>query len=159
MTDATDISNGKELTGRKVFAITATGFAIIIGVNLTMAYSAISTFPGLVVKNSYVASQNFDRDRAAQEALGLQVAAHYEDGVVNVHVDSLAAIPTGFRNLEATIGRATHARSDVALNLQVIDGVYTAPVDLENGAWVLRLRGVAMDGTAFRQDLGLAVRR
>ena len=46
----------QELTGQKVLAITATGFAIIIGVNITMAYSALSTFPGLVVKNSYVAS-------------------------------------------------------------------------------------------------------
>ena len=65
MTDNDQVTK-KELTGRKVFAIMATGFSVIIGVNITMAYSAISTFPGLVVKNSYVASQNFDRELSAQ---------------------------------------------------------------------------------------------
>ena len=48
------------LTGRKVFFITAGAFAVIIGVNVTMAVLAVGTFPGLEVKNSYVASQSFD---------------------------------------------------------------------------------------------------
>jgi nitrogen fixation protein FixH len=155
----TDHATGKELTGRKVFAIMATGFSIIIGVNVTMAYSAISTFPGLVVKNSYVASQNFDRDRNAQEALALQIAAGYENGTVRIVVDSLAAQPVGIESLEASVGRATHARSDIVLALSETDGVFTAPADLEPGAWVVRLRGVARDGTPFRQDLGLSVLR
>ena len=149
----------KELTGRKVFAIMATGFSVIIGVNITMAYSAISTFPGLVVKNSYVASQNFDRERTAQEALGLQIAAGYDAGEIKIMIDSLAAIPVGIKTLNATVGRATHARSDLTLDLRKADGVFSAPAFLAPGAWVLRLRGEAQDGTAFRQDLGLAVRR
>lgn len=147
-----------QLTGRKVFAIMATGFGIIISVNLTMAYSAISTFPGLVVKNSYVASQNFDRERIAQEAIGLQIAAGYDAGEIKIVVDSLAAIPVGIKNLEATVGRATHARSDQTLDLRKTGSVFSAPAALEPGAWVLRLRGEAENGTAFRQDLDLAVR-
>ena len=47
---------GKELTGRKVLAITVGFFAVIIAVNLFMAFKAVGTFPGLEVKNSYVAS-------------------------------------------------------------------------------------------------------
>jgi nitrogen fixation protein FixH len=153
-----DPATAKELTGRKVFAIMATGFSIIIGVNVTMAYSAISTFPGLVVKNSYVASQNFDRERTAQEALGLQIAAGYNAGEVKIVIDSLAAQPVEIESIEATVGRATHARSDVTLELSKADRAFSAPVELAPGAWVLRLRGVAADGTPFRQDLGLAVR-
>ncbi|MDZ4134978.1 MAG: FixH family protein, partial [Paracoccaceae bacterium] len=42
-----------ELTGRKVLVITVSAFAVIIGVNLLLAYKAVSTFPGLEVKNSY----------------------------------------------------------------------------------------------------------
>lgn len=154
-----DHEAGKELTGRKVFAIMATGFSIIIGVNLTMAYSAISTFPGLVVKNSYVASQNFDRERNAQEALALQIAAGYDAGTVQIVINSLASQPVGIASLEASIGRATHARSDIVLALSETDGVFTAPADLDPGAWVVRLHGIAQDGTPFRQDLGLSVRR
>jgi nitrogen fixation protein FixH len=47
-------------------------FGLIIAVNLTLAFNAIRTFPGLEVKNSYVASQSFDRDRQAQTALDWQ---------------------------------------------------------------------------------------
>jgi len=157
MTDNDQVTR-KELTGRKVFAIMATGFSVIIGVNITMAYSAISTFPGLVVKNSYVASQNFDRERSAQEALALQIAAGYDAGQIRIVVDSLAVVPVGIKSLSATVGRATHARSDLTLDLHKADGVFSAPAVLEPGAWVLRLRGEAQDGTPFRQDLGLAVR-
>ena len=55
----------KQLTGRKVLLIMCSAFAVIIGVNLTLAFQAVATFPGLEVKNSYVASQSFDDDRAA----------------------------------------------------------------------------------------------
>lgn len=150
---------GKELTGRKVFAIIATGFSVIIGVNVTMAYSAISTFPGLVVKNGYIASQTFDREREAQEALGLQIAAGYAEGEVKIVIDSVAAIPVDVQELDVSVGRATHDRSDQELALVRSGGAFTAPVDLAPGAWVLRMNGVASDGTPFRQNLGLAVRR
>ena len=52
-------------------------FGLIIAVNLTLAFNAIRTFPGLEVKNSYVASQSFDRDRQAQTALDWQVSARF----------------------------------------------------------------------------------
>ena len=48
------------LTGRKVLLIAVVAFGVIIGVNVLMAVKAISTFPGLEVQNSYVASQVFD---------------------------------------------------------------------------------------------------
>ena len=61
-----------EITGRKVFVFTASAFAIIIGVNFYMAFQAVGTFPGLETKNSYVASQKFDTDRAQQLALAMK---------------------------------------------------------------------------------------
>jgi FixH len=67
-----------EITGPRVFAFTASAFAVIIGVNVFMAYQAISTFPGLEVKSSYVASQSFDAERAAQNALGLTLTQSYD---------------------------------------------------------------------------------
>ena len=66
-----------EITGRQVFAVTAGAFGIIIAVNVTMAYKAISTFPGLEVQNGYIASQTFEAEKRAQEALELgRVARH-----------------------------------------------------------------------------------
>ena len=68
----------RELTGRHVLLITLCAFGVIILVNLVMAVMAVGTFPGLEVKNSYVASQNFDRERAAQQALNWRVTPEYD---------------------------------------------------------------------------------
>ena len=54
----------REITGRHVAAMFGAGFGVIIAVNVLLATKAVSTFPGLEVKNSYVASQTFDADRA-----------------------------------------------------------------------------------------------
>ena len=48
--------------------------------------SAVSTFPGLEVRNSYVASQSFDERRAAQEALGWTVRADHADGMMVLRI-------------------------------------------------------------------------
>ena len=64
-----------KLTGWHVLAIFVGCFSVIVTVNLTLAYNAVATFPGLEVKNSYVASQHFDAERRAQEALGWDVRA------------------------------------------------------------------------------------
>ena len=59
----------RPLTGWHVLAMFVAFFGVIIAVNLTLAWQAISTFPGLEVENSYVASQTFDADRRAQVVL------------------------------------------------------------------------------------------
>ena len=48
-------------TGRHMLAVVFAFFAAIIAVNLVMAFLATGTFPGLVVKNSYVASQGYNQ--------------------------------------------------------------------------------------------------
>ena len=82
----------KEITGKKVLAFAVGAFGIIIGVNLVMAWQAVSTFPGLEVPNSYVASQSFDKERAAQEALGWTVEPSYENGVLSLVVRDKAGL-------------------------------------------------------------------
>ncbi|MEE4452405.1 FixH family protein [Novosphingobium resinovorum] len=65
--------NGKHMT-----AILVAGFGVVLAVNVTMATLASTTFGGIVVENSYVASQDFNRwlDEAAKEkALGWRLAA------------------------------------------------------------------------------------
>ena len=44
-----DVRNAdpKPLTGRKVLAIAAISFGAIIAANLTLAYSAVQSFPGI----------------------------------------------------------------------------------------------------------------
>jgi len=52
--------NGRTFTGRHMTAILVAFFGVVIAVNFTMAWFASATFGGLVVENSYVASQKFN---------------------------------------------------------------------------------------------------
>ena len=147
----------KELTGRHVFLIFVGCFSVIVAVNLTLAFSAVSTFPGLEVKNSYVASQSFDENRAAQEALGWSVAAEAKDGQLLLSVTDRAGAPVEVTSLEATLGRATHVQDD-SMPSFVFDGQhYVAPAELAPGNWNIRMVAHAADGTVFRQRVVLHV--
>lgn len=145
------------LTGRKVFIITASAFGVIMAVNFTMAYLAVGSFPGLEVKNSYVASQKFDADRAAQEALGWKVGAGVEDGVLTIAFTGRNGYPVEVDALDAIVGRPTHVKDDVTPDFAYSDGTFTAPVDLVPGRWDIRMVATAPDGTQFRQRIPLNV--
>ena len=74
------------LTGRTVALIAAGAFLFMLIPNIVLTVIAIDTFSGLVVPNSYVASQTFDRDRAAQRALGWTVGIAHEGGVIRLAI-------------------------------------------------------------------------
>ena len=57
-----------ELTGRGFLAIALGFFGVIIAVNTGLAVVAGGTFPGIVVENSYTASQNYNDVLAAARA-------------------------------------------------------------------------------------------
>ena len=128
-----------ELTGRKVLGITVSAFGVIIAVNLLLAYKAISTFPGLEVSNSYVASQTFDADRAAQLALGWSLAAgydHRDEALELVFTDAKGA-PAPVAGLSVLVGRPTEAREDSYPLFAGESGTYRAPLALNPGKWML----------------------
>lgn len=147
----------KELNGWHVLAIFGTAFAVIISVNLTLAFQAVHTFPGLETKNSYVVSQAFEADRAAQEALGWDVSASVQGGALYLMIDD-ARGPVKAEIMAATLGRATHVGEDVAPIFAHDGARFVAAIpELAPGNWNLRLAAVAPDGTDFRQRIVLRV--
>lgn len=149
----------KQLTGRHVLMIFTGAFGIIISVNLLLAYSAVSTFPGLEVKNSYVASQQFDDRKAAQEALGWTVRADATDGQVTLQITDAEGAPVRVGALQAVIGRATHVGDDMTPEFIFDGAAYNAPVDLAGGNWNIRMTALAENGTSFSQRVILHVKR
>ena len=149
---------GKPLTGRKVALMMCAGFGVIIAVNLTLAFKAVATFPGLEVKNSYVASQAFDEERAAQNALGWDVAATLANGTLRLEIlrDGTPVEPV-LRS--AVLGRATHVAEDQVPDLQFDGTAFKAPVTLAKGNWNLRLVAQADDGTVFKQRVIVRVEK
>jgi nitrogen fixation protein FixH len=149
-----------ELTGRHVLAITTGAFAIIIGVNVVMAWKAVSTFPGLEVGNSYVASQTWDAERKAQEALGWTLAYAYDPakGELALIFRDAGGVPVNLAALAVLVGRPTEAKDDqTPAFAEGTDGAYRAPVRLAPGKWMLQVEARAADGTLFRQRIDLQV--
>jgi len=149
-----------EITGRTVLLIFVGFFGVVITVNLTMAYFAVKTFSGLEVANSYDASQGYDEARAAQLALGWDVAAEYTGEEIAIYVrDAETGGPVVVTDLTALVGRPTHERADFAAEFEQVGARFAAPAALDPGNWVVRLEAVAPNGTVFRQRLPLTVTR
>jgi nitrogen fixation protein FixH len=154
----TQPDRGKPLTGRKVLAITVCAFAVIIGVNLTLAFKAVSTFPGLEVANSYVASQGFDAERTAQVGLGWDLAVQADARRITLALtgaDGAAVVPA---TLEVKLGRSTEVSDDQTPAFVLSNGVYAADVDLHPGKWVMWIKASANNGTQYEKRVSLFVK-
>lgn len=150
----------REITGRHVLFFTVGAFGVIIAVNVVMAYKAITTFPGLEVDNSYVASQEFDAKRRAQEALGWNVTHDYDaaNGRLVIAVTDAQGLPARIADFNVLLGRTTEAKDDQTPAFTEVAGKWEASVDLPPGKWLLKLSAVAGDGTPFEQRLDFFVR-
>lgn len=139
-----------EIKGWHVLMWFCMAFGVIITVNLTLAFQAVRTFPGLEVANSYVASQSFDVDRTAQIALKWDVSATLSD-----HTLSLVIIEDGTPIApvveQATFGRATNVQFDETPDFTFNGKALHAQVVAGAGNWNLRLKLRALDGTLFQQ--------
>ncbi|MDR0810610.1 MAG: FixH family protein [Gemmobacter sp.] len=148
-----------EITGRQVLGITVGAFAVIIGVNVFMAWEAVSTFPGLEVQNSYVASQQFEAAREAQDALGWTLVEAYEPGRgLTLRFTDAAGQPVQVEGLEVLVGRTTSAAEDQWPAFAHEAGTYVAGIGLGPGKWMLHVTASAADGTRFQQRLDLYVK-
>ena len=141
----------REFTGWHMLGLMVGGFGIIIAVNLTLAWNAIATFPGLETRNSYVVSQQFEAERAAQRALQWNATAAIEGGVLTVSILDAAGAPVQADVVRATLGRATHTGEDSTPVFGWNGTALTAPVNAKDGYWNLRIEMIAPDGTSFRR--------
>jgi nitrogen fixation protein FixH len=148
-------STGRRFTGWHFTAIIVAFFGVVVSVNLYMARSAVSSFGGVVVDNSYVASQNFNGWLAAgraQQALGWTVAAHrLPDGRVAVDTQGPGLAASLVAEARPPLGSAA------ARPLQFVadgKGGFVSRQQLEEGRWTLRL-AVTEGEHAWRGEIAL----
>jgi len=146
------------LNGAWVFGMVSLFFGVIIGTNLFMANRAVSTFPGLEVANSYVASQEFDIRREAQIALGWTVAHSYDDGRVKLAITDKMGAPVQLGSIDVLIGRVTEDQDDIRPEFTLVSGVYEAEALLTRGNWFVKMKATAQDGTLFEQRYDLHIK-
>ena len=145
----------KAITGWHMTAILVSFFGVVMAVNFTMAYFATSTFGGIQVQNSYVASQKFNGWLARAEranALGWQAAASLEDsGRVRV----IASGPGARARLAATARHPVGRMPDMALTFSLQpDGSYLSREILAPARWILRLE-LSEDASVWRREVRL----
>jgi len=153
------VQTERPLTGWHVLAMFVGGFSIIITVNLALAVNAVRTFPGKETESSYVASQNFDTDRAAQEALGWTVQTDLTETALRLAVQDAGASVVMPEIISATLGRATTVADDMTPAFDWDGKAWVAPVTAGPGNWNLRIEMRAGDGTLFRRRIPLRVVR
>ncbi|SFL30694.1 FixH family protein [Shimia haliotis] len=149
----------KKFTGKHALMVFVGAFGIIIAVNLALAYNAVATFPGLEVKNSYVASQEFNAKKAEQEALGWSVDARAKGGLLILAITDSEGKPVQVSALDAVLGRATHVKDDMRPDFQFDGTAYVAREELQPGNWNIRMKATALDGSQFEQRVVLRVQK
>lgn len=133
-----------QVTGRKVTAIFVVFFGIVMAVNFTMAHFASSTFGGVVVENSYVASQNYNKwldEAAAEKKLGWSAA------VTRLPDNRVALRFTGAPDDLVVTGVARHPLGhapDQALTFaRAADGAFVSDKAVAPSRWLVRLTAQA----------------
>lgn len=150
----------REFTGTHMLVIMVLFFGTIVTVNVTMARFAFSSWTGLVVENSYVASQHFNEDvadRRRQASLGYVLAAAYSNETVNVDL-TRSDRPLGIVAIEGTVGRPATAMEDSALDFVLTGkGVAKAAMQLAPGLWQADVTVTSSDGEDFARSLRFTV--
>lgn len=145
---APDFAKTREFTGKHMLAVMCAFFGVIIAVNLTMATFARTSWSGLVVKNSYVAGQEFNRkaeEGRAQAALGWSPALSVEDGVLRFALADAAGEPVSLESGVATLHRPVGDAEDKEIVLAAgADGGLEARLGVADGAWIVEVRATAM---------------
>lgn len=132
----------REFTGRHMLFLMVGFFAVVASVNIGMAVVSSTSWTGLVVRNSYVASQEFETRREAHEAqlaAGWVSSFAYENGAVRLDVFDGDGKDVDLGAVRLEINRPVGGHDDQALILErQADGGYAAPLALATGVWEAR---------------------
>lgn len=142
-------------TGRHMLLTMVAGFGIVAAVNFYMASLAVGGFHGVVVENSYVASQKFNDwiDEAERiEALGWSVNASRDENdrllIATSGVPEGAVVTAALRR---PIG--TQEFADLAF-VSLGDGRYRSIEPIGEGRWTMRL-SISAQGKHWTKETAL----
>lgn len=155
MTFIRSIFQPKEFTGRHMLLTMVAFFGVIITVNLMMARFAVTTWSGLVVPNTYVASQEFNTQAAqsrAIAALGYDVAFEPDAEGLTIVLTDARGEPAHASSLTASLRRPVGTDDDRDL-VFAADGAgrYRADGALAEGEWIAHVTAMRGDETIYKK--------
>jgi len=157
--------NGKtqsgQFTGWHMLAIMLAFFGVIISVNMTMAIFARTSWTGLVVQNSYVASQQFNEKMAetrAQAALGWTSTLTLEGGRARYRLDDNEHSGVSLHGVALTFKHPVDDREDQRLELSRDgDGSFTTGTVIPDGIWLVEVEADAGLAKPYRETLRIHI--
>lgn len=145
-----------EFTGYHMLGVMFLFFGTIITVNMILAFSAASTWTGLMVKNSYVESQNFNRrleELEVQAKLGWTATIDAETQGLQIQLrDSKQSAVKG-AIVTGSLGRPVHEGLDQTISFVETENGYQADIELEPGLWRVQLYAVSQEGETWTHTI------
>jgi nitrogen fixation protein FixH len=153
MTTATEPS--RPFTGWHMLAILVAFFGVIISVNLLMASYASSSWSGLISKDTYVASQDFNIAAAKArrwEAEGFSGKFTVRDNILEYRLKGPAAAVGHLTEISAIFHRPVGDKQDFTIKLtKTSDGNFTSGHNLPVGQWIVDLAAIDKGDTVFHE--------
>lgn len=132
-----------EFTGKHMLFSMVAFFGVIITVNMIMARFAVTTWSGLVVPNTYVASQQFNakaEESRAIAAKGYAVELRSDAEGLSVVLTDNQGQPADAQSVSAALRRPVGTDDDREIVFKARgEGVFTAPGRLAEGEWIAHL--------------------
>lgn len=128
-------------TGWHMLGVMVLFFGTIITVNLIMAWNASRSWSGLVVKNTYVASQQFNAKAAAAKAMaatGIKGELAVEGRSIRYTLSHPETGPVAVDEVTVRFRRPVGEHQDFVVTLLPQGpGVFAAEHDILDGQWIV----------------------
>lgn len=148
-------------TGWHMLAAMLLFFGTIITVNFTMAYLATSTWSGLVVKNTYIASQEFNGKAAGIRAMlstGIKGTLEVTGDNIRYGLAMPGDAPVLADKVTAHFKRPVGEHQDFVTELEPAGaGIYEASRQVLPGNWIVEIIAVKDGETIMHEANRIAV--
>ncbi|TGQ64694.1 cytochrome oxidase [Mesorhizobium sp. M00.F.Ca.ET.186.01.1.1] len=133
----------REFTGRHMLFIILAFFGVVIAVNLAMATLANTSWTGLVVENTYVASQQFNKkaeEGRAQAALGWTGKLTIAWGEVRYSLTDAVGKPVPLHGVKVLFRHPAYENEDKSVTLALASGQeFSAQHMPKDGVWIVEI--------------------
>jgi nitrogen fixation protein FixH len=151
----TTTETSKPFTGWHMLAILVAFFCVVISVNVLMAWYASSSWSGLISKDTYVASQDFnieaEKARVWSEE-GFRGTFVVKDKTLEYRLQGPAAKVDHLMEISAIFHRPVGEKQDFTIKLQKSgEGFFTAEHNLAAGQWIVDLAAIEAGKTVFHE--------
>jgi nitrogen fixation protein FixH len=151
----------RHFTGRHMLIIMVSFFAVIFTANMCLVYYANHSWTGLVVQNSYVASQEFNAttQKLEQAAADFHATLNYQNGKLKITLRDNSGKAANIQNVVARLGRPSHEGEDKSIALSGSgDGDFAADIVLGRGQWSGAVSADVIGRTLWQRPIRLFVK-